>query len=349
MERVFVIAEAGVNHNGDFRLAKKLIDKAQEAGADAVKFQTFSAEAVCHEAAPKAAYQKANAKDKAESQLEMLKSLELSMEEFAELKTYAERLGLEFFSTPFDVVSLDRLVELGMGRIKIASGEMTNLPFLAHAARKNLPIILSTGMASMNEVVEAVDTIIANHKRGADIASYLSILHCTSNYPTENDAVNLGAIETLRKRFKCPVGYSDHTRGIVAAPCAVALGATIIEKHYTLDREMEGPDHRASLEPPELRRMITNIREASAMLVGGGLKEPRESEKAVAAVARRSLILVRPKKAGEALLAPDIRILRPGSGIPPKHLERVVGQVLTEDLSPGTPLRWEHLQCGNLA
>lgn len=349
MDRVFIIAEAGVNHNGDYAIAKQLIDVAKEAGADAVKFQTFSAEDVCHANAPKAEYQQANAKNKKETQLEMLKSLEMSIDNFAKLKSYAEKMGLEFFSTAFDKSSQDDLVAMGMRKIKIASGELTNLPFIAHAARKNLPIILSTGMGTMEEVKEAVSVITANHKEGNNIATYLSLLHCTSNYPTDYEAVNLKAIQTLKQQFECPVGYSDHTRDVVAAPCAVALGATIIEKHFTLDRNMDGPDHRASLEPQELCTMVAYIRAASVMLIGGGVKTPRESEKAVAAVARRSVILLNNKKKGEKIFDTDVSILRPGTGIPPKFKDRIIGQEVTLNLSAGTPLKWDHIICGKLS
>jgi len=276
----FIIAEAGVNHNGDIGLAKQLIDAAVDAGADAVKFQTFKAENVVLKTAPKARYQKETT-DAAESQYEMLRKLELTAQDFVELKNYCDRGNILFMSTPHDQESINTLDELGVEVFKVGSGDITNIPYLKHMARKGKPIILSTGMSYLSEVDEAVRII---QDAGNE---QLILLHCVSNYPADPSDVNLHAMETMRKAFAVPIGYSDHTLGIEIPIAAVAMGACVIEKHFTLDRQLPGPDHRASLEPPELKAMVDGIRKVEQAL-GDGRKMPASSEEDTRRVARRS-------------------------------------------------------------
>lgn len=334
-ERTFVIAEAGVNHNGKIALAKKLIDVAREAGADAVKFQTFRADKLVTRQAGKAVYQAAST-DASESQFDMLKKLELSDGEFRELDMYCREREIIFLSTPFDEGSADFLETLGMPAFKIASGEITNLPFLAHIATKKKPMIISTGMAGIGEVEKALETI------GRTGNERVALLHCVSNYPTEPGDVNLRAMETLRHAFCVPVGYSDHTLGIEIALAAAALGACVIEKHFTLDRGMTGPDHGASLEPDQLREMVRGIRTIEQAL-GDGRKRPAASEQNTAAVARRSLVAARDIEAGEVLREDMIVIRRPGNGLAPALLPRLVGRKVKIAISEGELLSLEML------
>jgi N,N'-diacetyllegionaminate synthase len=329
----FVIAEAGVNHNGDLDRAMKLVDAAVKAGADAVKFQTFKAEQVMSAQAPKAAYQQKHT-EASESQLEMVRRFELPFVAFRDLAEYCREQGIIFISTPFDFDSADFLAELDVPAIKIPSGEVTNLPFLAHIARKNKPIILSTGMANLAEVDTAV-RIIRREMEGG-----VALLHCVSNYPAAPEDTNLRAMETMATAFQLPVGYSDHTLGIEVALAGVALGACIIEKHYTLDRNLPGPDHQASLEPQALAELVAGVRIVESAL-GHGRKEPVDSEANTAEVARRSLVAARDIKAGSILTEDMISILRPGTGIPPIMLEHLAGRATRCDIVAGDLLRFD--------
>ena len=331
----FIIAEAGVNHNGDVKLAKRLINVAAEAGADAVKFQTFKAERMVSVTAPKAEYQ-LQTTDAAESQLEMLQHLELSPEAHRELHAYCQERGVLFMSTPFDEESIDLLDELGVPVFKIGSGEITNWPFLEYVARKGKPIILSTGMSYLSEVDEAVRVI---RDAGCD---QLVLLHCVSNYPADPADANLRAVQTMAMAFGVPVGYSDHTPGIEVALAAVALGACVIEKHFTLDRSLSGSDHRASLEPDELTALVQGIRTVEAAL-GHGRKEPAASEANTAAVARKSLVAARDIPAGTKLTEGLIAIKRPGTGLPPAMRLYLIGRTVRMGIPAETLLTLEML------
>lgn len=331
---VFIIAEAGVNHNGDIRIAKELVDKAALAGVDCVKFQTFVAGEIVSKFAKKAAYQIENEKnDKIDSQngeddknnqLEMLKRLELSFDDFIELKKYCEGKGIEFLSTPFDFASIDFLKSLNMSRWKVPSGEITNLPYLIKIANTRMPVILSTGMSTIEEIAAAMEVLTENG------SGKITLLHCTTQYPTPFDDVNLNVIDTLRKRFGVPVGYSDHTTGIEVPIAAVALGAVVIEKHFTLDRTMKGPDHNASLEPDELKAMVGAIRNIEAAM-GTGEKKPAESEIKNIMIARKSIISSRKIKKGEIFSEYNVTTKRPGGGMSPMRWFEVIGQVAGRD------------------
>ncbi len=323
MSKVLIIGEAGVNHNGSMELAKKLIECAKKAGVDVVKFQTYKAENVMSKFAEKAEYQKESTGSE-ETQLEMVKKLELSYEDFVELKKYCDKVGIEFMSTPFDLDSIDFLNELGLEVWKIPSGEITNLPYLEKIAKLKKSIIISTGMSYLCEVEEAIKVLKNNG------ANDITILHCTTEYPTPFSDVNLKAIETLRDKFDLKVGYSDHTKGIEVPIAAVALGATIIEKHFTLDKNMEGPDHMASLEPDELKAMVDGIRNIEKAL-GNGVKEPAESEKKNIAIARKSIIAKRDIKKGEVFTEDNLTVKRPGNGISPMKWYDVLGKVANKD------------------
>ncbi len=329
-ESCFIIAEAGVNHNGSLKLARRLIDVAVDAGADAVKFQTFKPEKVCSPLAPKATYQLQNTGTK-ESQLEMGKKLELPFEAFRELQSYCKSKGVLFLSTPFDYESADFLAELSVPAFKIPSGEITNLPFVEHIARKRRALIASTGMSTLDEVGKAVETIRAtgNHE--------LVLLQCVSNYPAQPSSVNLRAMHTLAEAFGVPVGYSDHTRGMEVAIAAVALGACVVEKHFTINRDLPGPDHRASLEPDELASMVRSIRNVEAAL-GDGQKQPALEEANTAAVARRSLVAASYITAGTVLTEDLVAILRPGTGLSPAMRPQLVGRRTRNDIEAGTLL-----------
>ena len=332
----FVIAEAGVNHNGDVELAKRLVDVATEAGADAVKFQTFKAERVVSATAPKAEYQ-LQTTDAAESQLDMLRRLELSPEAHRELQAYCQERGVLFMSTPFDEESADLLDELGVPVFKIGSGEITNCPFLEYVARKGKPIILSTGMSYLSEVDEAVRVI---HDAGCD---QLVLLHCVSNYPADPADANLRAMQTMATAFQVPVGFSDHTPGIEVALAAVALGACVIEKHFTLDKDLPGPDHRASLEPHGLQALVTGIRTVELAL-GSGAKRPAQSEADNRLIVRRSLAAAFDIPEGAVLRSDMLRALRPASGISPALVEHVVGRRVRRSLMSGQLITWSDLE-----
>src|SRR5574341_1088394 len=331
----FVVAEAGVNHNGDLKLARQLVDMAVESRADAVKFQTFRAERLVTPLAPKANYQQETT-GASESQFEMLRRLELSNEAHRELMSYCQQRGILFMSTPFDEESADFLDGLGMVVFKIPSGELTNLPLLAHVARKGKPMIVSTGMSTLSEVKTAVHAIGKAGNRD------LVLLQCVSSYPASPADANLRAMQTMATEFNVPVGYSDHTSGIEVALAAVALGACVIEKHFTLDRTLPGPDQRASLEPDELATMIRGIRVVEAAL-GHGRKEPATSEVNTAAVARKSLVAARDIPAGATLTEELIAIKRPGIGLPPTMRRHILGLRAKQDIPAGALLTLEML------
>lgn len=317
--RIYVIAEAGVNHNGSPELAKKMIRVAREAGADAVKFQTFVTELSIAQGAKKADYQIQNTGD-GESQYEMVKNLELSFADFKDLAECCRKNGIQFLSTPFDSESIDFLdKEIGMEVFKVPSGEITNVPYLIEVARTKKKVILSTGMSTLEEIRFAVDILSGN-----GCPDYI-ILHCTTEYPAPFDEVNLNSMATLKREFGCPVGYSDHTEGIVIPIAAAALGAEIIEKHFTLDRTMEGPDHRASLEPLELKAMIDGIRKVESAL-GSSEKKPTPSELRNLQVARKSIVARKPINAGEIFTEDNLAVKRPGDGISAARWFEVLGK-----------------------
>lgn len=339
----FIIAEAGVNHNGSRDLALRLIDAAAHSGADAIKFQTFSAEKVVGPQASKAVYQQEATG--AGSQYEMLKQLELGEDDYNELTIHCERSGIEFMSTPFDCDAVDFLLGHKVKRLKIPSGEITNHPFLAYLASKDVPIIMSTGMASLDEVREAIN-VISGTRESLDfqtpLQDCLTILHCTSNYPAELADVNLLAMKTLERETKLPVGYSDHTLGIAVCSAAVALGASVIEKHFTLDRTMQGPDHNTSLEPDELEKMIKQVRDIEQAL-GSPEKAPTQSETEMRVLARRSVAAARDLAPGDMLTKEHLVLLRPATGIPPCNLSGLPGRIVKNAVKTGEPLQWSDL------
>jgi len=316
----FIIAEAGVNHNGSIITAKKLIDAAANAGVDYVKFQTFKADKMVTKAASRANYQDSNTRDK-NSQYEMLKKLEISEEMHLELIQYCESKNIKFLSTAFDLESLKFLKTLGLKLAKIPSGEITNLPYLRAIAKLFPKIILSTGMANIDEIKAAFKVLIKNGAKQENI----TILHCNTEYPTPMKDVNLKAMITLKNAFKTKVGYSDHTMGLEVPIAAVAMGARVIEKHFTLDRAMQGPDHKASLEPQELKEMVTSIRNVEKSL-GSGIKKPSESEKKNIAIARKSIVATQKIKKEEIFTEENIAAKRPGSGISPMEWDKVIGR-----------------------
>lgn len=334
MVRTFIIAEAGVNHNGSVERALELVDAATAVGADAVKFQTFEADQVVTSEAPKAEYQLSRT-DSRESQLEMLRRYQLDDRSYAEIQKRCAAKKIEFLSTPFDVASADKLDRLGVRAFKIASGDVTNLPMLADLAKRGKPVFLSTGMSTLGEVGAALRVL-----RGEGIE--VTVLHCTSAYPSPPDQANLLAMRTLAVTLGVPVGYSDHSNSITIPVAAVALGASVIEKHLTLDRTLPGPDHAASLEPAEFTAMVRAIREVEAAL-GDGLKRPMPSEISTLALARRSLVAARKLKAGCRLAVADLAAKRPGTGISPMLLNSVVGRTLKRDLEPDQLLEWNDL------
>ena len=326
--RTLIIAEAGVNHNGDIELAKQLIDVAADAGADCVKFQTFSADRLVTKSADKAEYQKQSS-DSSESQYAMLKRLELSVEMHLELIEHCERRSIKFLSTGFDIQSVDLLIGLGLGLIKIPSGEITNLPFLRYIGSLGLPVILSSGMSTMKEIGDALSILEQTGLRRDET----TVLHCTTEYPTPMDEVNLRAMSSIRKTLGVAVGYSDHTVGIEVSIAAVALGASVIEKHFTLDRTLPGPDHKASLEPNELIAMVKAIRNVEVAL-GSDVKEPTIGEIKNIQVARKSILAGRKIEVGEILSASNLVVKRPGDGVSPMHWDHLIGQIASRDYLP---------------
>lgn len=321
---VYIIAEAGVNHNGSFELACRLADAAKEAGADCVKYQTFKSENLVSKDAQKAEYQKKTTGDS--SQQDMLKKLELSYDSFVRLKEYCDKIGICFLSTPFDFESIDFLKSLDMPFWKIPSGEVTNYPYLVALAKTGKPVVMSTGMCEMNEISDAIKVLKDNGTKD------IKLLHCNTEYPTPFEDVNLTAMKTMREAFSTEVGYSDHTKGIEVPIAAVALGATIIEKHFTLDRNMEGPDHKASLEPQELKQMVCSIRNIEKA-IGTGDKTPSASEKKNITIARKSIVAKKEIKAGEIFTVENITVKRPGTGISPMRWNEVLGTKALRDFN----------------
>lgn len=326
-ERILIIAEAGVNHNGDIQMAKRLIDEAAAAGADLVKFQTFKASRQVTLGAKKAEYQ-IQTTDSSESQHAMLKRLELTEAMHYELIAYCASRHIGFFSTGFDIECVDLLVRMGQEQFKIPSGEITNLPYLRHIGRLGKKIILSTGMATLGEIETAIDVL----ENAGTPRSMLTVLHCTTEYPTPMAEVNLRAMQSLRTAFGVDVGYSDHTQGIEVAIAAVAMGASVIEKHFTLDRTLPGPDHQASLEPAELRDMVTAIRNIEVAL-GDGIKRLTPSEVRNKFVARKSLVASRKIKVGEVFTVDNLTTKRPGSGISAMRWDEFLGKKAQRDFS----------------
>ncbi len=320
---IIIIAEAGVNHNGSLAAAKQMVLAARNAGADYIKFQTFSPEKLVSVYAEKAEYQKQTTGTE-ESQLEMLKKLALTQEDFLELKTYCRQQGIGFLSTPFDLDSIHFLDKLNMDFWKLPSGEITNLPYLLEIARTEKPVVMSTGMCGMEEIGQAVDCL---KKAGTP---EITLLHCNTEYPTLMEDVNLKAMITMEKEFCLPVGYSDHTQGIEIPVAAAALGACVLEKHFTLDRGMEGPDHQASLEPEELKAMVTAVRNVEEAL-GSGKKEPSQSEQKNRAVARKSIVAKCRIKKGERFSEENLTVKRPGTGISPMRWPELMGQTADRD------------------
>lgn len=341
---VFIIAEAGVNHNGSDEMALQLVETAARCGADAVKFQTFSAAKLVCKGAAKAEYQKRETGEG--DQYSMLKQLEMSEALHRRLAARCNELGIEFMSTPFDEEAADFLLSLGMRYLKIPSGEITNLPFLAYLASKDMPMILSTGMSTMDEVhdaIESIRTVRNDNKFVAPLEEVLTVLHCTSNYPTALDDVNLRAMSTMAKETGLPVGYSDHTAGILVSVASVAMGATMVEKHFTLDQNLPGPDHKASLEPIELKKMVSQIRDIEKAM-GSSVKQPTASELPVRELVRRSVTLVRDMASGHVICREDLVLMRPGSGIPPQELEWLIGKRIVRNIDGGATLHREDVQ-----
>jgi N,N'-diacetyllegionaminate synthase len=334
-ESVFVIAEAGVNHNGNLKRALKIVDEAALTGADAVKFQAFITERLVSDRAPKADYQKKRGQGK--TQRDMLKPLELSPQDFAAIAERARRRGITFLSSAFDEESADLLEDLGVPAYKMGSGELTDIPLLEHVAKKGKPVLLSTGMATLDEIQEAVTAIRnqGNHQ--------IVLLHCVSSYPSKPQDSNLSAMKLLRERFGLPVGFSDHTVGVEVALAAAALGATIIEKHFTLSRKLPGPDQKASLEPTEFRAMVQGIRVVEQAL-GKPVKEPTPEELKMRLIARRSLVASTNIPEGQVITRQMVAIKRPGTGIPPKEIENMIGKRATRNIRRDQVLSWDMVE-----
>lgn len=324
--KTLIIAEAGVNHNGDIKLAKQLVAAAAEAGADLVKFQSFVASNIISEHAPKADYQKKNT-DSSESQKEMIKKLELTRKQHQELITECQANGIGFFSTAFDLNSIDMLESLGaLDIVKVPSGELTNLPYLRHLTRHGKPVLLSTGMAHLGEIEAAINVI----EEAGTPRDLITVLHCTTEYPTPMKDVNLRAMVNIGRAFGVKIGYSDHTPGIEIPIAAVAMGASVIEKHFTLDRNLPGPDHSASLEPEELKDMVLAIRNIEEAL-GDGIKRPSPSEIKNKPIARKSIVAAQPIKKGEPFTENNITAKRPGTGVSPMHWDEILKRTATRD------------------
>jgi len=333
VSRIFIIAEAGVNHNGDLKLAHELIDAASSAGADAVKFQTFNTDLLAGKFSLRASYQKNTAGEG--DQASLLRSLELKEEWYPEIVDHCSKSQIEFMSTPFHKEAADLLAPL-IRRFKIGSGDLTDIPFLQHVASLGKPVILSTGMADMQEIRTAFSAL------GEDKKVPLTLLHCTSQYPAPFASVNLNAMATLRSEFKVPVGYSDHTAGISVPIAAAAMGATVIEKHFTIDRNLPGPDHKASLTPSSISAMIRSIREVEEAL-GSSKKCPTSEEEEIKRVSRKSIVAATSLKAGSRITESMLAIKRPGTGISPGELSHVIGKKLNTSAEEDQPLRWEML------
>lgn len=338
VRKTLIIAEAGVNHNGDISLGKELVDAAAEAGADYVKFQTFKSERLVSKKALKAGYQVENFPEQSGSQFEMLKKLELTDDDHRLLLDYATSRKIGFLSAPFDLESVEFLYKLGLNLIKIPSGELTNLPLLRKVGSRFSSIILSTGMANMTDISAAIEVIVES---GVD-KSNLVVLHCNTQYPTPMEDVNLTAMRTIAQTFDVKVGYSDHTLGTEVPIAAVALGASVIEKHFTIDRKLPGPDHKASLVPTELSFMISAIRNIERAL-GDGMKRPSQSEISNISVARKSIHLAIEKEMNSVILESDLIMLRPGDGISPMSYESLLGRKLKSNFPAGHKLQWDDI------
>ncbi len=337
---VLIIAEAGVNHNGSLENAKLLIDIAAEAGVDFVKFQTFKADKLVSKDAAKASYQVKNLQDEDTSQFAMLKKLEMPYEWHEELITYCQKKEVRFLSTAFDIESVYLLDKLGCPLFKIPSGSITDRPYLEAIAKLGKPVILSTGMATLGEVEDAIEVLL----EGGTTLDRITVLHCNTEYPTPMSDVNLRAMNSIGKELGVKIGYSDHTLGIEVPIAATALGATVIEKHFTIDRNLPGPDHLASLEPNELKQMVRSIRNIEKAISGSGVKQPSSSEIKNIVAARKSLHLVRDVKANHVLEIDDLITQRPGDGISPMEIHKIVGKIVLKDLNAGTKLTWDLLQ-----
>lgn len=334
---VIVIAEAGVNHNGSIEKAKELIHVAAKAGVDYVKFQTFKADKLVSKDAEQAEYQKRNIGDEDVSQYNMLKKLELSEKDHFELKEYAESKNVKFLSTGFDERSIDFLFNLDIDLFKIPSGEITNKPYLEHIGLKGKNVVVSTGMANIQEISQAIQVLKSVGLRNEQI----TVLHCNTEYPTPMEDVNLRAMLHIKREFGVSIGYSDHTLGIEVPIAAVALGAVLIEKHFTLSRDLPGPDHRASLEPDELKHMMSSIRNIEKAVGGDGEKKPSMSEQKNRAIARKSIHINKEMEIGESISKNDLVMLRPGDGISPMEIDQVIGKKLVEQTIKGTKLKWD--------
>ncbi|MBQ2666258.1 N-acetylneuraminate synthase [Methanobrevibacter sp.] len=329
----FIIAEIGVNHNGSIELAKKMIKSASECGVDAVKFQTFNSEALVTENAKTAGYQEKNTNE--DSQMKMLKKLELTSDDFKELQSYALKNDVIFISSPFDLKSVDLLEKLDVPFYKLGSGELTNFELINHIQKTGKPMIISTGMATLDEIRETYNYI--------ENKNDLIILHCITGYPTSFEEANLNFIKTLQKEFNVPIGFSDHSPGIELPIAAVALGACVVEKHFTLDKNFEGPDHKASLNPKEFKSMVDAIRNVEVAM-GDGIRKFSENEMEIKKVARKSIVLNEDISKGTVLKREMLSIKRPGTGIPPKFIDDVVGKTVINDLNHGTVMKWEYLK-----
>ncbi len=340
MTKVLIIAEAGVNHNGSKEKAFQLIDAAAAAGADIVKFQTFKAEKLVTKSAQKAAYQVANTKDDTDtSQFNMLKKLELSDDFHHELADYAQSKNIQFASTGFDEESVDLLDEMGQSFFKLPSGEITNKPLIQHIGKKGKPVILSTGMANLDEISACIEVLLATGLK----REQLTVLHCNTEYPTPMEDVNLLAMSTIQNTLNVKIGYSDHTLGIEVPIAAVALGALVIEKHFTLDKTLPGPDHAASLEPAELKAMVDAIRNIEKAISGSGEKTPSASEQKNIIIARKSIVAKHTLEEGHLISLMDLDFKRPGNGISPMQLEELIGKKVMCKIQEEEQIKWEHL------
>ena len=335
LERCYLIAEIGVNHNADMELAKKMINAAINSGADAVKFQTFNADLLVSKNAPKVSYQLESAMPD-ETHYQMIKKLELSIDQHFFLKRYCDMKGVNFISTPYDIYSIDLLEQIGVQQYKIASADLVDLELLRRVASTRKPVLLSVGMARLGEVEDAVE-IFSNYSK-----SDLLLLHCVSNYPCSDESLNLNVMRTLQSAFDYSIGYSDHSIGIQASVLAVALGAKVIEKHFTLDKALPGPDHKASSTPEEFRLLSEAVRRAELML-GSGVKRRQEEEMQMAKISRKSILLARDVKCGQVINRSDVVMMRPGTGLMPKELSKIAGMRVRRDLPKHHILSWEDL------
>lgn len=337
--KVIVIAEAGVNHNGNLKNALKLIEEASKSGCDYIKFQSFNSEQMVSSNVDLAEYQSKNVSDNSQSQLEMLKGLEIKNDWYEKLISHCQNYKIGFLSSAFDIQSLEYLISMNLDFIKIPSGEITNYHSLEKIAKTNTPVLLSTGMSTVDDIQNAINVLFKNGFKKKD----LMLLHCKSIYPTPYKEANLKAIKTLSKTFKVKVGYSDHTLGIEAPIAAVALGAKVIEKHFTLDKNLEGPDHKISIEPHELKKMVSSIRIIESLMSGSGEILVTEKEEKNKALSRKSIHLVKSKSKGEQIEECDLIMKRPGNGISPMDISVIIGKKLSSDLSSGTMLIWDHI------